>query len=135
MIGRPQNEASTEYGQGEPGYRLHTDRWAPVGPAPSRFLAAVLGRNRTSVTDPVAFFLSLELGEWGVLRVLLRHGRGVSTVRVLTTQLRSVRRTDLALHGHAPAGRHTRAAAPLHPGAAARGEVRLAVGPRLCVST
>jgi conjugative relaxase-like TrwC/TraI family protein len=93
-------EARTERGE-EPGYRLYTARWAPAAPPRSRTPAAVLVRDRRPAADPAAPFLPLELGEWAIPRVPLRHDRAVIATRVLTAQLRTARRTGRPLYGPA----------------------------------
>lgn len=95
-------EARSERGE-EPGYRLYTARWAPAAPPRSRTSATAPRRERRPAADPAAPFLPLQLGEWAIPRVPLRHDRAVTATRVLTARLRTARRTgrpwyDVAAH-------------------------------------
>ncbi|MFI9080936.1 MobF family relaxase [Streptomyces sioyaensis] len=89
-------KARTTRGQ-EPGYRLYTARWEPPTP-PSRPPATVPGQDHKPAAEP---FLPLKPGEWDIPRVPLRHDRAVLAARVLTSRLRTARRTGRHLYGPA----------------------------------
>ncbi|MGK5449665.1 MobF family relaxase [Streptomyces radiopugnans] len=90
-----------------PEYRLYTTRWTwndllPAANPPTT------GPDQPSQTGPAAPRLPPTAGEWAIPRIPLRHDRATIAAAVLTTRLRTARRTGRPLYAiaaHQPPAR------------------------------